>query len=60
MLYPNTDSKLHVNQEEIGWLVGVSRSRVNTALNELEETGLIRRGYGYIIVTDRQSLARYS
>ena len=60
VLYPNTDSTLNINQEEIGWLVGVSRSRVNTALNELEAAGLIQRGYGFIVVLDRQGMARYS
>lgn len=60
VLYPNTDSTLNINQEEIGWLVGVSRPRVNIALNELEAAGLIRRGYGFIVVMDRQALARYS
>jgi CRP/FNR family transcriptional regulator, cyclic AMP receptor protein len=59
VLYPNTDSTLQVNQEEIGWLVGVSRPRVNVALNELEAAGLIQRGYGHIVVSDRQALARY-
>lgn len=58
VLYPNTDATLSINQEEIGWLVGVSRSRVNTALNELETAGLIQRGYGFIVVLDRQRLAR--
>lgn len=60
VLYPNTDSTLNINQEEISWLVGVSRSRVNTALNELEAAGLIQRGYGFIVVLDRQGMARYS
>lgn len=59
VLYPNTDSTLQINQEEIGWLVGVSRQRVNTALNELEAGGLIQRGYGFIVVIDRQALSRY-
>ena len=59
VLYPNTDSTLQINQEEIGWLVGVSRQRVNTALNELEAAGFIQRGYGFIVVIDRQALSRY-
>jgi len=59
VLYPNTDSTLRINQEEIGSLVGISRQRVNAALTELESAGLIRRGYGYITVMDRQALARY-
>jgi len=59
VLYPNTDSTLRINQEEIGLLVGISRQRVNIALTELETAGLIQRGYGYITVMDRQALARY-
>jgi len=59
VLYPNTDSTLRINQEELGLLVGVSRQRVNSALTELESAGLIQRGYGYITVSDRQALARY-
>jgi CRP/FNR family transcriptional regulator, cyclic AMP receptor protein len=59
VLYPNTDSTLHVSQEEIGLLVGVSRQRVNVALNELEAAKLIQRGYGFIMVIDRQGLSRY-
>jgi CRP/FNR family transcriptional regulator, cyclic AMP receptor protein len=59
VLYPNTDSTLHINQEEISWLVGVSRQRVNIALHELEAAGLIQTGYGFIVVVDRQGLARY-
>jgi CRP-like cAMP-binding protein len=59
VLYPNTDATLRINQEELGWLVGVSRQRVNMALTELEAAGLISRGYGYLVVVDRQGLARY-
>ncbi|GHC95493.1 Crp/Fnr family transcriptional regulator [Pseudorhodoferax aquiterrae] len=59
VLYPNTDATLRINQEELGWLVGVSRQRVNTALTELEAAGLIRRGYGHLVVMDRQGLSRY-
>jgi len=59
VLYPNTDATLHISQEEIGWLCGVSRSRVNIALGELEARGLLHTGYGYIVVVDRQALARY-
>lgn len=59
VLYPNTDPTLNINQEEIGWLVGVSRPRVNVALHELEAAGLIQRGYNFIVVLDRQGLARF-
>lgn len=59
VLYPNTESTLQVSQEEIGWLAGVSRPRVNAALNDLEAAGLLQRGYGQIVVLDRQALARF-
>lgn len=60
LLYPNMNNTLRINQEELGWMVGVSRSRVNTAMHELEKAGLIRRGYGCITVLDREALGRYS
>lgn len=60
VLYPNADSTLWVSQEEIGWLVGVSRQRVNSALTKLEAVGLIKRGYGFITVLDRHALAGYT
>ena len=59
MLYPNTDATLQISQEEIGWMVGVSRQRVNVALHELEAAQLIKTGYGCINVLDRQRLSRY-
>ncbi|WP_431509068.1 Crp/Fnr family transcriptional regulator [Variovorax sp. DAIF25] len=59
VLYPNTDATLQISQEEIGWMVGVSRQRVNVALHELEAAQLIKTGYGYINVLDRQRLSRY-
>lgn len=59
VLYPNTDATLQISQEEIGWMVGVSRQRVNAALHELEAAQLIKTGYGYINVLDRQRLSRF-
>jgi CRP/FNR family cyclic AMP-dependent transcriptional regulator len=60
ILYPNTESTLRINQEELGLLVGVSRQRVNIALTQLESEGLIQRGYNYITVIDRQALSKFS
>ena len=50
VLYPNTDATLQISQEEIGWMVGVSRQRVNVALHELEAAQLIKTGYGLSLI----------
>jgi CRP-like cAMP-binding protein len=44
-LYPGTDRRLQISQEEIGYLSGVSRQRVNQALHALERAGLLRIEY---------------
>lgn len=59
MLYPNTDPALRISQEEIAWLVGISRQRVNIAVRKLESEGVIKTGYGVIHVIDLQRLKRY-
>ncbi len=59
VLYPNTEPALRVSQEELAWMVGVSRQRVNAAIGKLEEDGLIKAGYGAIHVLDLKGLAGY-
>jgi CRP-like cAMP-binding protein len=51
-LYPGTGVELQISQEEIGYLADLSRQRVNAALKALEQAGLIRVGYGGIVVLD--------
>jgi CRP/FNR family cyclic AMP-dependent transcriptional regulator len=58
-LYPGTDLRLQISQEEIGYLSGVSRQRVNQALQTLERAGLLRIEYGGLTVLDLAGLARY-
>jgi len=58
-LYPGTDPKLQISQEEIGYLSGVSRQRVNQALACLERAGLLQVTYGGVTVLDLAGLARY-
>jgi len=41
-LYPGAGATLHVSQEEIGLLVGLSRQRVNQALQQLQDKKLLR------------------
>lgn len=42
ILYPGIGATLHISQEEIGLLVGLSRQRVNQALQFLHEKKLLR------------------
>jgi CRP-like cAMP-binding protein len=59
ILYPWTANTMHLSQEEIGYLSGVSRQRVNQALQELERAGLLEVGYGGVTISDLQGLRRY-
>jgi CRP/FNR family transcriptional regulator, cyclic AMP receptor protein len=58
-LYPDTDARLRISQEEIGYLSGVSRQRVNQALQTLERDGLVRLEYGAVTVLDVPGLGAY-
>jgi CRP-like cAMP-binding protein len=58
-LYPGTDRRLQISQEEIGYLSGVSRQRVNQALQTLERAALLRIEYGGVTVLDLDGLAGY-
>jgi CRP/FNR family transcriptional regulator, cyclic AMP receptor protein len=58
-LYPGTDARLQLSQEEIGYLSGVSRQRVNQALQVLERANLVRLEYGAVTVLDVPALAAY-
>jgi CRP/FNR family cyclic AMP-dependent transcriptional regulator len=55
-LYPGVGQKLQVSQEEIGYLSGISRQRVNQALPALEKEGLLRVEYGGVTILDLQKL----
>ena len=52
MLYPGHREQLEISQEEIGYLSGVSRQRVNQALTTLGAHGLIGIEYGGVRVRD--------
>jgi CRP-like cAMP-binding protein len=58
-LYPGTAVELQISQEEIGYLADLSRQRVNAALKALEHAGLIRVGYGGIVVRDLPRLRNF-
>ncbi|MEO8103625.1 MAG: Crp/Fnr family transcriptional regulator [Betaproteobacteria bacterium] len=56
VLYPGIGRQLQISQEEIGFLSGVSRQRVNQALQVLEKAGMLRVEYGGVTVLDLQGL----
>ncbi len=58
-LYPGVGSLLRITQQELGYLVGLSRQRVNQALRRLAADGLIRIEYGGVRVLDLAGLRRF-
>jgi CRP-like cAMP-binding protein len=58
-LYPGVGSLLRITQQELGYLVGLSRQRVNEALRRLDGSGAIRVEYGGVRVLDLERLRRY-
>jgi CRP/FNR family cyclic AMP-dependent transcriptional regulator len=55
-LYPGVGSLLRITQQELGYLVGLSRQRVNQALNNLALHRLISIEYGGLRVLDLPAL----
>jgi CRP-like cAMP-binding protein len=58
-LYPGVGEMLRITQQELAYLVGLSRQRVNVALNRLEEQGAIRIEYGGMRVLQLPVLRAY-
>ena len=59
VLYPGVGSLLRITQQELGYLVGLSRQRVNEALRALQDAALIRVEYGGVRVLDLDALRRH-
>ncbi len=59
VLYPGVGGQLRITQQELGYLVGLSRQRVNEALQSLQATGLIRVEYGGVSVLDLEGLRSF-
>lgn len=59
VLYPGVGGLLRITQQELGYLVGLSRQRVNEALRTLQQAGCIRIEYGGVRVLDLEALRRY-
>ncbi|MDT7837610.1 Crp/Fnr family transcriptional regulator [Aquabacterium sp. OR-4] len=59
VLYPGVGQLLRITQQELAWLIGLSRQRVNQALTVLQAAALIRVEYGGVRVLDLDGLRRY-
>jgi CRP/FNR family cyclic AMP-dependent transcriptional regulator len=60
LLYPDQATELQLSQEELGYLCGVSRQRVNQALQRLGEAGLVKIEYGRIRILDLEGLRSFT
>ena len=56
VLFPGVGEVLRITQQELAYLVGLSRQRVNEALSSLQEQGIIEVAYGGLRVLDLQAL----
>jgi CRP-like cAMP-binding protein len=55
-LYPGVGAVLRITQQELAYLVGLSRQRVNESLTALAEQGSIRVEYGGLRILDLHAL----
>ena len=56
VLYPGVGQVLRITQQELAYLVGLSRQRVNEALAQLQARGIIQIEYGGVRVLDLAGL----
>jgi DNA-binding GntR family transcriptional regulator len=60
VLYPEQKTEVQISQEELGYLSGVSRQRVNQALQVLEKARLLKIEYGRIRILDLEGLRTFT
>lgn len=58
-LYPEEETRIQISQEELGYIAGASRQRVNQALHVLEAAGLVKVDYGMITVLSVEGLRHF-
>jgi CRP/FNR family cyclic AMP-dependent transcriptional regulator len=56
VLYPGVGDVLAITQQELAYLIGLSRQRVNQALASLQDCGIISIEYGGLRIHDREAL----
>jgi CRP-like cAMP-binding protein len=59
-LYPVTEHRLKLSQEDLARLTGTSRGQVNRSLHELEQYGLLQVRYGMIEIINLVGLQKYA
>ena len=59
VLYPGVGEILRITQQELAYLVGLSRQRVNEALRTLQTAGVIRIEYGGLRVLNLDGLRAF-
>lgn len=59
VLYPGRSRSIAVSQEELGYLTGVSRQRVNRSLKVLQFAGYLTVEYGGITIQDLDGPRRF-
>lgn len=59
VLYPDLGDRLAISQEEVGYLAGISRQRVNRSLKVLEDAGFLSVEYGGVTILDLEGLRRF-
>lgn len=59
LLNPGVGLRLEISQSEIGYLTGLSRQRVNQALQRLERSGLLQVDYGCVTVVSLRGLEAF-
>jgi CRP-like cAMP-binding protein len=60
VLYPGLGSVLRITQQELAYLVGLSRQRVNEALTTLTQQGAVQVEYGGLRVVNLQALRTHA
>ena len=60
VLYPGVGEVLRITQQELGYLVGLGRQRVNRSLLTLQAAGAIRVEYGGVRVLDLERLRHWA
>jgi CRP-like cAMP-binding protein len=58
-LHPGSEPRIQISQEELGYLAGASRQRVNQALHLLEKAGLVKIDYSLITIVDLDGLRSF-
>ena len=56
VLFPGVREVLRITQQELAYLVGLSRQRINRALARWQQAGAIRVEYGGLRVLDQKAL----